>query len=354
MPRPLEEQVVVLTGASSGIGREAAGLFGRRGAAVVLAARDEVALKEVAREVELAGGRALAVPTDVADWKQVEALAAAAVGYFGRIDTWVNDAGVSIGGTVEATELAEIERIFRVNVLGTIHGVKAALPHMSAEGGGTIINVGSVAGVRAFPIQAVYSATKHAVKGLTEGLRLELWKKGGDFHVTYIAPAAINTPLFEQARTKFGTQVAPPPPIYDPRIVAESIVFAAEHPRRDIFVGGAAKMFDVMERISPELTDWLLTRNDRIFRDQISDLPPEGPDNLFEPPPAPRTIRGGYGGRTHPTSWYTRIFEWHPVLKPMALGAVALGVAALFSGRNGKSRGPIQRAGKRLKESSGR
>lgn len=329
MPRPMEEQVVVLTGASSGIGREAAGLFGRRRASVVLAARDGDALQEVAREVELAGGRALAVPTDVAEWPQVEALARAAVDGFGRIDTWVNDAGIALGGTVEATEIGEIERIFRVNVLGVVHGVKAALPYMDRQGGGTIINVGSVAGVRAFPIQSVYSATKHAVKGLTEGLRLELWKKGGDFHVTYIAPAAIDTPLFPQARTRFGTQLGPPPPIYDPRIVAESIVFAAEHPRRDIFVGGAAKMFDVMERISPAFTDWLLMKGG-VIETQISDLPRDEPDNFEAPPPGPRTVRGGYSGRSHATSWYTRTFEWHPILKPVAIGALALGAAALL------------------------
>ena len=352
MPRPLKEQVVVLTGASSGIGREAAELFGRRGASVVLAARDAEALKEVARDVELAGGRALAVPTDVADWSQVEALARAAVDHFGRIDTWVNDAGVAIGGTVEETEIAEIERIFSVNVLGVLHGVKAALPHMTRQGGGTIINVGSVAGVRAFPIQSVYSATKHAVKGLTEGLRLELWKKGGDFHITYIAPAAIDTPLFPQARTKFGTQLGPPPPIYDPRIVAESIVFAAEHPRRDIFVGGAAKMFDIMERISPSFTDWYLMKGG-IFEQQITDLPHDEADNLYEPPPEPRTSRGGYSGQAHSTSWYTRIFEWHPILKPVAVGALALGAAALLRGRNGSHRGPIRRAADAIEETSG-
>ena len=335
MPRPLEEQVVVLTGASSGIGREAAELFGRRGASVVLAVRDAEALQEVAREVELAGGRALAVPTDVAEWTQVEGLARAAVDRFGRIDTWVNDAGVAMGGTVEQTEIPEIERIFRVNVLGVIHGIKAALPYMDRQGGGTIINIGSVAGVRAFPVQSVYSATKHAVKGITEGLRLELWKKGGNFHVTYIAPTAIDTPLFAQSRTKYGTQLGPPPPIYDPRIVAESIVFAAEHPRRDIFVGGAAKLFDVMERISPSLTDWFLMQGG-IIEKQITDLPHEEGDTLFQPPPEPRTIRGGYSGQAHPTSWYTRIFEWHRILKLVAPGAVAIGAAALIgAGRNG-------------------
>ena len=288
----------------------------------------------------------------MAEWPQVEDLARAAVEQFGRIDTWVNDAGVAIGGTVEQTELAEIERIFRVNVLGVIHGVKAALARMSQQGGGTIINIGSVAGVRAFPIQSVYSATKHAVKGLTEGLRLELWKKGGDFHIFYIAPAAIDTPLFPQARTKYGTQLGPPPPIYDPRVVAESIVFAAEHPRRDIFVGGAAKMFDIMERISPAFTDWYLMQGG-IFEKQITDLPRDEPDNLFRPPQEPRTIRGGYGGQAHSTSWYTRIFEWHPVLKPIAVGALALGAAALLSGRNGSHRGPVRRAADAIEEAAG-
>ena len=336
MPRPLEEQVVVLTGASSGIGREAAVLLGRRRASVVLAARDADALHEVAREVELAGGRALAVPTDVGEWPQVEQLARAAFDRFGRIDTWVNDAGIAVGGTADSLEIPEIEKLFRVNVLGVIHGAKAALPYMEREGGGAFINIGSVAGVRAFPILSIYSATKHAVKGFSDGLRLELWKKGGDFHVTYIAPTSIDTPLFEQSRTKFGTQLGPPPPIYDPRIVAESIVFAAENPRRDIFVGGAAKAFDVLERISPSMTDWILLKGG-LYEKQITDLPRDEPDTLEGPPSGPRTVRGGYSGESQPTSWYTRTFEWHPVLKPVALGAIALGAAALMGGRrNGR------------------
>src|SRR4051794_23771867 len=227
MPRPLGEQVVVLTGASSGIGREAAMLFARRGASLVLAARDEAALREVAVEVERDGGRAHVVPTDVADWPRVERLAREAVEHFGRIDTWVNDAGITIGGTVEAHEIDEIERIVRVNLLGQVFGVKAALPHMKRQGGGTFICVGSIASVRAMPLQTIYSATKHGVKALCEGLRLELQREPGEFHVTLIAPPSINTPLFGQSRTKFGTELGPPRPIYDPRIVAESIVFAA-------------------------------------------------------------------------------------------------------------------------------
>src|SRR5207302_4967954 len=138
------------------------------------------------------------------------------------------------------------------------------------------------------------------VKALSEGLRLELKREPGEYHVTVIAPAAINTPLFERARSKFGRELDPPPPVYDPRIVAESIVFAAEHPRRDIFVGGGAKMFDVMERISPSLTDWFLMQGG-IFEKQITDLPREPSDTLETPPEGPRTIRGGYSGQAHST-----------------------------------------------------
>lgn len=337
MPRPLNEQTVVVTGASSGFGRGAAILLGRRGANVVLAARDEAALNEVAEAVEAAGGRALAVPTDVADWPQVERLADAAVGRFGRIDTWVNNAGIGIGGSIEEVSVEELDRLVRVNLMGQVHGVKAALPHMKRQGSGAFINIGSVAGVRSFPLQTMYSATKHAVKAFTEGLRLELQREEGDYHVTYIAPTAFNTPFFPSARTKFGTQMAPPPPVYDPELVSESIVFAAEHPRRDIFCGGAAKVFDVLQRISPGFVDWMMTRGDKIFKDQISDIPDGGPGNLFDPPRGPRTFRGPYVDQAKETSPYTKAFEWHPFLKPLALGAAALGIVALLGGSsNGK------------------
>ncbi len=339
MPRPLGEQTVVITGASSGFGREAAILMGQRGADVVLAARDEAALKDVAAEVERAGGHALVVPTDVAEWPQVERLAAAAVERFGRIDTWVNNAGIGLGGMVADQEVAEIDRLIRVNLMGQVHGVKAALPYMKDQGGGAFINIGSVAGVRTFPLQTMYCASKHAVKGFTEGLRLELEREPGEFHVTYIAPAAINTPFFRSARTKFGTQLDAPPPVYDPEVVAESIVFAAEHPRRDIFVGGGAKMFDILQRISPPLVDRLMTAGDKIIDDQISGVPADG-DNLFSPPPGPREVRGPHAAKAHPTSLYTKTFEWHPMLKPLTLGTAALGLVALVGSaarsRNGR------------------
>lgn len=342
MPRPLAEQVIVLTGASSGIGRLAALMFGERGASVVLAARDAQALDEVALEVEQRGGKALAVPTDVADWLQVQRLVTAAVDRFGRIDTWVNNAGVTLAGTVEDCDVEEIERLTRVTYFGQVYGVKAALPQMRRQGGGAFINVGSVAGARTFPIQTCYSATKHAIRAFTEGLRLELRRSGGDFHVSYIAPGSINTPLFPDTRSHLGVELGAPPPIYEPDIVAESIVFAAEHPRRDIVVGGGPKLFEILQRISPGLTDWLMTRGDKIFKDQYSDRPDGGPGNLFEPPATPRRIRGPLDRQAHATSHYTRVFEWHPALKTITLGALAIGAVAMLRGSSRPPDGPLE------------
>ena len=197
MMRPLLEQVVVITGASSGTGRRAAIAFGEAGAAVVLAARNEEALLEAASEVQRAGGRALVVVTDVADWRQVPALAQAAIDQFGRIDTWVNNAAVSEYAMVEETSIDEINRQIQVDLLSQIHGVKAALPHMRRQQEGTIINVTSVEADRVAPLHAVYSAAKHGVKGFTAALRVELDHQSSGVNVTLILSSSTNTPFFE-------------------------------------------------------------------------------------------------------------------------------------------------------------
>src|SRR5688572_25156989 len=199
MARAISEQVVVITGASSGIGRETALLFGRQGASVVLAARNEEALREVAQQIESEGGRAHVLPTDVAEWTQVERLAKGAVKTFGRIDTWVNDAGVAEYATVEQMTIEEIDRIIKVNLMGEIYGMKAALPHLKSQEQGTIINVSSVLGVRSVPLQAAYCAAKHGVNAFGEALRMEMEHEGSSVTVTTILPSSINTPFFEHA-----------------------------------------------------------------------------------------------------------------------------------------------------------
>ena len=217
LPRPLPEQVIVITGASSGIGRETAHQLARHGASLVLVARNEAALRETAAEVEAFGGRALVAPADVSDPEQVQRVADQAASHFGRIDTWVNGAAVSTYGTVEQTTIDEIRRIIEVDLLGTIYGIKAALPYLRRTGG-TLINISSVTGERAVPLLATYSAAKHGIVGFSEALRMELDHERAGVSVTTILPYGINTPFFNHARSKLGVLPRPTPrPTNQPR-----------------------------------------------------------------------------------------------------------------------------------------
>jgi short-subunit dehydrogenase len=335
--KPINEQIVVITGASSGIGRATALEFAKRGATVVLAARNDEALQEVAGQIAQEGGQAHVVVTDVAEWDQVNRLALDTVGRFERIDTWVNDASVSEYATVEQMTVAEIERIIQVNLLGTVYGVKAVLPHMKRQGEGTIINVSSVLGVRSVPLQAAYCAAKHGVKGFTESLRMELVHEHRGIIVTLIKPSSINTPFFNHARSKLGTKPMPVPPAYAPQEVAAAIVFAAEHPVRDVTVGGAGKMLDLLERVSPSFVDWLLLRGGLGFKSQKSAQPDEGRDNLFAPVREPGSVTGDYGKLTMPVSLYTRLVDLYPARKRLLAAAGLLGGVVLLRrlGRQG-------------------
>jgi NAD(P)-dependent dehydrogenase (short-subunit alcohol dehydrogenase family) len=329
MPRPVSNQVIVITGASSGIGRETAVMLGERGASVVLAARNEAALHEVAKEIDRLGGVAQVVVTDVAEWSQVERLAQAAVDRFGRIDTWVNNAAVSAYATVEELTVEEIERVLQVNLLGQIYGMKAVLPHLARQGQGTIINVASALAERGVPLQAAYCAAKHGVKGFTEALRVELARDHPGITVTLILPSSINTPLFSHARSKLGVKPQPIPPVYEPRVVAETILFAAEHPRRTIVAGGSGKLLVQAEKLSPTLLDWYLLQNERGFTQQRTDQPDDGQDNLFAPMSGTGSATGEFGQRAQATSLYTRHLELHPNRKRALNAAVLAGLVAL-------------------------
>lgn len=335
MQKPLEQQVVVIVGASQGIGRETALQMAMRGASLVLAARNEEALTEVAREVERLGGQAEVVATDVSEWPQVERLAQRAVERFGRIDTWVNDAAVSSYGTLDQFEPEELERVVRINLLGHMFGTRAAIPQLRAAGGGTIINVGSALSERAVPLQAPYVATKHGVKGLTEAVRMELEHEGSGIHVTLVMPSSINTPLFSQALSKMGVRPAPIPPVYEPRVVAEAILHAAEHPMRDVVVGGMGKLMTVGQRLSPSLVDRYMLLGGQMFSQQRTEKPDDGSTNLFQPAGGTGSVTGEFGEGSKAVSLYTRHLELHPNRK-RALAALALVAGLLFVRRVGR------------------
>ncbi len=295
MPPQLKDQVVVITGASSGIGRSTALLFGKAGAKVVLAARNVVGLQEVADDINfLSGGEALVVPTDVTDWAQVERLAHSTMAAFGRIDTWINDAGVGVYATAGDTSVEETQQVMQTNFMGVVHGVKAALPYMQRQGGGTIINVGSVESQVALPYNSAYAASKHAIKGYTEALQMEQEHGQNNIHVTLIMPAAINTPFFNHALSKIGVLPRPAGPVYKPEMVAEAIVYAAEHPQKNVYVGGGGKLFGMMERISPVLTDKVMTAGGAMFHAQESTRPDNGETTLFNTIPETGRIEGDF------------------------------------------------------------
>jgi NAD(P)-dependent dehydrogenase (short-subunit alcohol dehydrogenase family) len=313
--RSWKHHVVVVTGASSGIGRATAVRFGARGAIVVLAARGRSALDAAAGEVQAAGGTALVVPTDVADFEQVQALAQVAVERFGRIDTWVNAASVSLYGSMIDLAVPDIARLVQVNLMGQVHGVKAALPVMRGQGGGTIIAVSSGLGARAVPLQVPYCASKRAVIGLMEGLRMEERRANSGVVLTTVLPSSVNTPLFDHAPSAMGVRPAPIPPVYDPGVVAEAIVFAARHPRRDIYVGAAARQLDLLERVSPGLTDRVLSVGGQVFRRQQRSEADAGQGNLYQSAVTGQgSARGRFGRSAFRHSAYTRLFARHPHL----------------------------------------
>ncbi|SDA21308.1 Short-chain dehydrogenase [Methylobacterium sp. UNC378MF] len=257
--KPLREQVIVITGASSGIGLATARAAARRGARVVLAARNGAVLNDIVRDIQEQGGEARAVVTDVSRREDVEALAAETLRAYGGFDTWVNNAGLSIFGRLEEVSDADHRRLFDVNFWGIVYGSTVALQHLK-RAGGALINLGSVASDLAFPIQGMYSASKHAIKGFTDALRMELQEEGAPVSVTLIKPASIDTPFPEHAKNYMAQAPKLPPPVYDPADVAEAILYAAEHGPRDLYVGGGGKLMSSLRKRVPAVTDWMGAR----------------------------------------------------------------------------------------------
>lgn len=250
--KKLNEQVIVITGASSGIGLVTARKAAQRGAKVVLVARNQDALTRLADELTQQGHEALAVPADVGNEDDVRRVVEATVQRFGGFDTWVNNAGVSIYGRIEQVPLEDHRRLVQTNFWGVVHGSLAAMAHLKTRGG-ALINVGSQLSDHPVPLQGMYTATKHAVKGFTNSLRQELELDSAPVSVTLIKPAGIDTMFVPHAKNYMDVEAKLPPPIYAPEVVADAILHAAEQPVRDLFVGAAAKMASVSARLMPAL-----------------------------------------------------------------------------------------------------
>lgn len=318
----IADQVIVITGASSGIGLTTARLAVARGARVVLAARDADALATLARRIQDEGGQVTHVVADVANEDEVRAIADAAIRTFGGIDTWVNNAGVSIYGRVDEVTMDDHRRLFETNYWGIVIGSRVALEFLR-EHGGAIINMGSVLSDRAVPLQGPYSATKHAVKAFTDTLRMELDMAGAPVSVTLIKPGTIDTEFERHAKNYLDAEPANPPPAYAPDLVAKAVLHAAEHPVRDLYVGGGGRLVALSERIAPRLTDRVM---ESVFpRIQRSGGPrqPHG-DSLHAPSGADGHERGGRHSFVREHSLYTTA-ELHPWMT----AAVAMGVGAV-------------------------
>jgi NAD(P)-dependent dehydrogenase (short-subunit alcohol dehydrogenase family) len=328
--KPIKDQVIVITGASSGIGLATAQEAARRGARVVLASRDEADIKKAADEIAAGGGQATPVVVDVGDQASVDALAEQAISAYGRIDTWVNNAGVSIYGRIEEVPLDDAQRLFETNYWGVVHGSLAALPHLKREGG-ALINVGSELSETAMPLQGHYAASKHAVKGFTDTLRIELHEAGAPVAVTLIQPAAIDTPYPEHAMNYLGAEPKHVPPVYAPEIVADAILACAVSPHRNLRVGGAAKMFTMVEKVAPSLGDRMKERT--AFDGQKSDEAPRDDDTLYAPRPGDGRVRGNYPGRVMKRSVYTAA-ALNPV-KTLLGAAAIVGLASVIKARRG-------------------
>jgi short-subunit dehydrogenase len=324
--RPLCNQVIVVTGATSGIGLATAQLAASRGAKVVLNSRNEGELQRIVDDLRNNGGQVTYCAADVADAKGMEAVADKALSEFGRIDTWINNAGVSIYGKLDEVPLEEKRRLFDVNFWGVVNGCRAAIPILK-KSGGTIINIGSALSERVIPLQGIYAASKHAVKAYTDALRMELEKDRAPVTVTLIKPAAIDTPYPHHARNHMERVPKNPPPIYSAMVVADAILYCAEHSKRDIFVGGSAKFFSLLETFSPRLADKYMER--MMFKQQQTNqlADPNHKDSLYNIIDHEGEVSGRYRGHVMKSSGYTSA-ALHPV-RAAIIGGLAVAAATM-------------------------
>jgi NAD(P)-dependent dehydrogenase (short-subunit alcohol dehydrogenase family) len=321
----------VITGASAGIGRATARLYGERGANVGLIARGQAGLGGAAAGVEDAGGKALAISADVADYAQVEDAARQVEEFFGPIDVWINVAFTSVFSPFAEISAEEFRRVTEVSYLGFVHGTMVALARMRPRGHGTIVQVGSALGSRSIPLQSAYCGAKHAINGFTSSLRCELLHEGSGVHVTVAQMPAVNTPQFSWVRSRLPRHPQPVPPIYQPEVAADGVVFAADHPRRRQYWIGASTVATIMaNKLVPALLDRYLARTGYDSQQTGERVDDSRPDNLFEPIDGPdgrdHGAHGIFDSRSHARSAQLWLAQ-----RPLALAGAAAG-AALVTG----------------------
>jgi NAD(P)-dependent dehydrogenase (short-subunit alcohol dehydrogenase family) len=321
----MRDAVVVITGASSGVGRACAREFASRGACLGLIARGPEGLEATRREVEAVHARALVLPLDVADADAVEAAAAAIESQLGPIDVWVNNAMLSVFSPVAELKAEEVRRVTEVTYLGYVHGTLAALQRMRARDRGVIVQVGSALAYRAIPLQAAYCASKHAIEGFTESLRCELRHDGSHVAVTMVQLPALNTPHFSVVRTRVPRHPKPVPPIFQPELAARAIVFAAEHPRREFWISGSTQRALLGNKLAPGLLDRYLARNGYAPQQTESRVDPDRADNLHAPLPGDRGAHGIFDEEAHASSLQFLAVKQR---RALALGALAAAVAS--------------------------
>ncbi|PSJ39527.1 SDR family oxidoreductase [Allosphingosinicella deserti] len=329
--KPLDQQVIVITGASSGIGLATAKAAAAAGATVVLAARTREALAGAIDQIKYAGGQGIFVVADVTRREDLENLARRAMEDYGRIDTWVNNAGVGIWGRLDEVSDADRRQLFETNFWGMVYGSEIAVEHLRRTGG-ALINVGSVASDVALPLQGIYSASKHAVQGFTNALRMELAADRAPVSVTLIKPASIGTPMPQHVKNYTDREARFPPPIYKPEEVAAAILRAAAHPTRQLYVGGAARSLSALSRQAPLLMDWLGANI--LLPLQVGKQPATPTDNLDQGR-AEAQIYGDHQGSMIRPSAYTRAATNPGVTLGAAGAAAALGAGLFLWSRRG-------------------
>ncbi|HEV7656818.1 MAG TPA: SDR family oxidoreductase [Mycobacteriales bacterium] len=326
----MTSEVVVITGASGGIGRATARLYGRRGAKVALLARGEDGLRGAAEDVETAGGTALPISVDVADHARVDQVASRVEDELGPIDVWINDAFTSVFAPFAEIEPEEFARVTEVSYLGFVYGTKAALKRMLPRDRGTIVQVGSTLAYRGIPLQTAYCGAKHAIQGFHEALRCELLHDHSNVHVTMVQMPAVNTPQFDWVLSRLPRHAQPVPPIYQPGVAARAVVHAADHPRRrEYWVGASTAATLAANAIAPGLLDRYLARSGYSSQQTGQRRDPDQPANLWHAADSGSGhdfgAHGDFDDRSHPRSAQAWASQHHGLLGAAAASAAGLG-----------------------------